>query len=180
MTSFDKDDVLVRPDHFDGTVVIKPATGPDDPRASNAGRALMRFVNGKTQGERLLRRSDFSPVDLKSYLTNIMILDLKYDAGGQPVDGIVRLMGSDLSSFYGEFTGRSVMDHPSESGQRLLIVADLVCKTKSMVIGNAEQGMPNQPLRKIVTLTVPIADDGMHINQLLILVQPYSSDIGVA
>jgi len=42
-----------------------------------------------------------------------------------------------------------------------------------MAVGNAGQDIPGQLLIKIVTLTVLIADDGDHINWVLILVQPY-------
>ena len=164
---------FVRPASIDGDVIVKIAEGPDDPRASDTGRVLMKLFAERTDGTRMLKRSDFSPTDLKAGLTNIMITDVKYDENGLPVDAIIRLMGSALTIFYGEFTGKSVLDHPTESGERYMMDVRMAVETGCMIIGRAERATPDETFLKVISLVVPIADDGVHVNQTLALIQPY-------
>jgi len=173
MPIFDPRTPFVRPQKIDGEVTVKPAEGPDDPRATDIGRKLMKLFDERTGGTRMLKRSDFSPNDLKPGLPNIMITDVKYDESGSIADAVVRLMGSALSVFYGEYTGKSVLEHPSEAGTRLLTDARMAIETGCMVIGRAENTSPDQALINVISLVVPIAEDGMRVNQILALIQPY-------
>jgi len=82
MTSFDTDDSGLRQIDDEGDFTLLPAVGLCDPRASDAGRDLMKFFHGLHEGTRLLTRGDFSPVDLKPFLTNIVIFDLVFGDDG--------------------------------------------------------------------------------------------------
>lgn len=157
-----------------GEFSILPATGISDPRASDAGRALMNFFYERNEGKRLLMRSDFSPVDLKPFLTNIIILDVIYGEDGLVSDGIVRLMGSKLSAFYGENTGTSVLAHPSNSGSRFITGARSAIEHQTTVIGTATQALPNRPLHRVITCMTPVADAEGNVVQMLGLVELFT------
>jgi len=161
-----------------GDVTIKPATGLDDPRASDSGRDLMQFFHGKTGGKRLLRRSDFSPMELKRKLVNTVILDVVYDEYGNPTDGIIRVMGSVLTAFYGEYTGKNIMSHPSDSGPRFMTAAKLINEMRCPVIGRSEQGLPDRPTVNVTTLFVPISDDGERVNQIFGMIELQTGEVG--
>ena len=174
MTSFDERNVPQRNKNDVGEFTILPATGPSDPRASDAGRALMKLFLERTQGKRLLNRSDFSPVDLKPFLTNIIILDVVYGEDGLVSDGIVRLMGSKLSAFYGENTGTSVLAHPSSSGSRFVAGARAAIEHQTTAIGTATQALPNRPLYRVVTCMTPVADAEGNVVQMLGLIELFT------
>jgi len=167
MTSFDQDDIPVRPTGVGGEFVVAPATSVDDPKASEAARALMRFFRECTGGTRLLRRTDFSPVDIKAYLTNILILDVIYGDDGLVSDGVIRLMGSNVATYYGEFTGRLVNEHPSDSGARFVLSARTAVDCRGPVVGHAAQSVPDKSRYSVKTCWVPIADDSGEIGQML-------------
>jgi len=157
-----------------GEFTLLPATGLDDPRASDAGRELMKFFHEKNEGRRLLMRSDFSPMDLKSFLTNIIIMDVVYGEDGLVCDGIIRLMGSALATFYGEYTGKSVLLHPSSSGARFIAGARTAIESQATVIGTATQAVPDRPLYRVVTCMTPVADTDGTVVQMLGLVELFS------
>ena len=174
MSSFDKQNTLVRRPEDIGEFILLPAAGLDDPRASDAGRALMHFFHERTGGTRLLKRSDFSPMDIKSYLVNIIIADLIYGEDGVVCDATVRLMGSGLSAFYGEHTGGKVLDHPSGAGVRLVMGAQEAIKAQSTVIGTSSQATQDRPLYKVATCMIPIVDDSGTVIQMLGHIYPYT------
>jgi len=150
----------------DFTVV--QASGADDPRASDAGRALMNFVHERTGGgARLLKRSDFSPMDIKPYLTNIMILDMICDDKGAVLDGVIRLMGSNVAAYYGEFTGKLISEHASEAGERFVASAQAVIDANGPSIGRSDQSIPDGERLSVKTCWIPISDAGGAITQVL-------------
>jgi hypothetical protein len=159
MISFDNTDNFVRGRELGGEFLIKPATGVDDARASFGGQALLRLVEDRTGGTRFLKRSDFSPADLKPFLPNIMIMQVVFGDDGLVCDGIIRLMGGALTIFYGQFTGKSVLDHPSDSGRRFVMAANAAIEARTAAIGNAVQTTPDKPTFKIATCIVPIVND---------------------
>lgn len=179
MTSFDFEKIPVRPVGAGGVAYIELADSADDPRASEAARALMQLFEVRTGGTRLLKRTDFTPMDIKKYLPNIIILDLVFGENGKVRDGTVRLMGSALAGFYGEYTGRSVLEHPSKSGDRFIRSAQLAVDANGTVIGGAEQAAPDQPYYKVETLVMPVVDEADAIVQMLCHVQLFTPQ-GVA
>ena len=174
MTSFDANDIPVRHKNDVGEFTLLPATGLNDARASDAGRSLMELFHERSGGKRLLRRNDFSPLDLKPFLTNIIILDVVYGEDGLVCDGIVRLMGSAVATFYGENTGTSVLAHPSSSGARFIAGARAAIECQKSVIGTATQALPNRPLYRVVTCMTPVANADGTVVQMLGLIELFS------
>jgi hypothetical protein len=175
MTSFDvatSQDALERPVGAGGSVYIEPATGASDPMATEAGQKLLAFFEEKTGGTRPVTRRDFTPADLRSRLQNIMMVDLAYDDFGDVSDAVIRLLGSALAAYYGEYTGRSVLTHPSQSGARLLKAAN--CSRENgdaPVIVRVFQDDPELPQLDIRTLYIPIADNMGNIVQGLMMAE---------
>jgi len=174
MTDCEVNKSLVSDTKDDSEYTLLPATGLYDPRASDAGRALLQLFHDRTGGERLLKRSDFSPVDLKPFLVNIVIMDVVYGDDGLICDGIVRLMGSGLSAFYGEYTGRSILLHPSSSGERFIVGARMAVENQCSIIGTAMQAVPNRPLYQIATCMTPVVDEDGKVVQMLGHVQLFT------
>jgi|GEM_PF-1294389 len=175
MSNFNFKNAPVRPTGDVGVAEFKPATGVDDPRSCDAGRALMYFFDEKTAGKRLIRRSDFTPREIQPYITNVILLDLIYDEEGEATDAIVRLMGSALVTFLGEYTGKSILSHPSSASDRFLRTMQLTVKHRCNIIGTAEQNEPDKPHYRVESLSVPISDDGTLINKMLVHLQLYNS-----
>jgi len=167
MSSFDDNINPVRPKGVGGEFNVAAATSIDDPNASDAGRALMRFFHGRTGGTRLPKRSDFSPADIKAYLTNIIIMDVVYGEDGLVSDGIIRLMGGNVATYYGEFTGRPVSEHPSDSCERFVRGARAAVACQGPVVGHANQSVPDKARYSVKTCWVPIVDDAGKITQML-------------
>lgn len=71
---------------------------------------LVAYRNGKTGGLRLPKRSEIRPTDIKEMIADICIMEPVYGQKGEIEDVIVRLIGTNATSFYGEFTNRSVME----------------------------------------------------------------------
>lgn len=69
-------------------------------------RFLLEFFDGKTEGKRFPRRDDFKPEELIKYLPYISLLDLAVNESGGLKDAKVRLFGTALAHFYGEWTGQ--------------------------------------------------------------------------
>ena len=174
MTSFTNWKAPVRPDGADGEFEITPATGLDDPRASKGGQALMELVHNRTGGKRMLQRSDFSPKDIKDLLPNIILFEVVYDQDGTVKDGIIRLIGSALSSFYGNFTGRSVLDHSASTGKRFLMSAHSIITSELPSLGTADEAVSEMPFYKVKTCLVPIADKAGKIIQIMGHIQLYT------
>jgi hypothetical protein len=173
MTSFSSNTKVQRPVGVGGEVTIQPAESIHDPEASKTGRDLMALLHAKTGGERMLTRADFTPVDIREFLPDVMLLDLVFDAGGKVKDATVRLMGSGLSAFYGENTGGSVFDHPSSAGERAVYTAQQAVDQKTTMISRVLQDQPGKPHLDIRTLVIPIVDAEGYVMQALVHFQVY-------
>jgi len=167
MTSFDQLKSPVRPKGKGGAFLIAAATGIDDPLASEAGRALMKLFYDRTGEGRLATRRDFSPADLKPYLTNITIMDVLYNDAGLVCDGIVRVMGSDLEAYYGHLTGRHISEHPTDTGERFVASAQAAVDAKGPSVGHSTQSVPDRERFSVKTCWIPIADNKGEITQIL-------------
>lgn len=147
---------------------VSLATGPDDPRASAAGQAILHFFHEKTEGKRIAIRADFTPRDLQRYLPKIALVDLVYDDADEVVDGILRVSGSALDELFGPSTGMSVMDHPSGVGLRCIETAKLAIEGKAAVLADAKEVHPSKPFWASRSVNIPLADEAGKITQLLI------------
>ena len=167
MTSFDHNDNPIRPKGVGGEFTVNPATGLDDPKASEDARALMHIFHERTGGGRFLTRSDFSPSDIKAYLSDILIMDVIYGDDGLVNDGIIRLMGTNVAIYYGEFTGRPVSEHLSDSRGRFVLGARAAIACNGTVIGQSAQSVAEEGNYSVKTCWVPIADDSGKMIQML-------------
>ena len=149
---------------------IKRVENYDD--LSEGQRAIVEYFDGKTQGKRLSRRSDLNPMDMPRYLPNIVLFDLAYDEQGVVVDVTVRVLGTGITEFYGDWTGKSVTSpefqqaYP-ESSMRLLKEINHILYTKESITSVTKQFSKARPYVNVNTLKIPFSGNGTDIDMIL-------------
>jgi hypothetical protein len=166
MTSFDLIETPSRPAGAGGDILIAPITGLDDIHLTDDARNILAIFYSKTKGARPIERRDFTPADLKKYLPHVMIFDVGYLEDGQANDAVIRLLGSTLAEYYGEYTGRSVLEHPSQSGNRALLAINMSLENEHCpIVVTVSQTNPELPLLDIRGVYIPIAGENGKIQQ---------------
>lgn len=177
--SYDTVTRLTRGSGYGGEVTIRPAGGAEDPLLGKASCKLLSLLEEKTGSRRLLRRTDFSPAYLREFLQDLMILELRFDKSRQVSDAIVRLMGTSLVAFYGEATGKSVLEHPSQAGARAIRTAEEARQSRKTMVSRVVQARPDRPTIDIRSMLVPIENNEGRVVQALVHFQLYDSRGGL-
>ncbi|WP_262693036.1 PAS domain-containing protein [Kordiimonas aestuarii] len=127
----------------------------------------MSYFEAKTGGQRLAKRGDISPVELKSYLSEICIFGALYD-GDSLEDLVVQLMGTTVASFYGEITGQTVTEGAAsaEIAERILVSCRRVVETGCAVLAEAATLSEEKNHLRVRVLYVPLSEDGQHIDRI--------------
>lgn len=131
---------------------------------------LLDYLDVKTGGERLPRRSDLNPADLKNLLADITLLEPVYDDEGDVSDVIVRLIGSNSSNFYGDFTDKSVKEHPSpDVGPRVIYCVRAAVAARQALLTEISSTSEDELYSVIVRgIYVPMSQDGETINRVMV------------
>jgi len=116
------------------------------------------------RGRELPSRKDISPEDMRTYLSNVMLIDVSY----RPLDFVYRVFGTEIARAYRkDYTGKSVRQ--LEPGAFAKVVwqqyLDVVSERRPCLHGiifasDARYG-------KYQRLTLPLSSDGLLINKLL-------------
>lgn len=132
---------------------------------------VMTFFEGKTKGQRMARRADFTPREFKKYLPNMALLELQMDAKNVVSDAFCRVCGSKCTLLYGEVTGTWLSNmEPYEIFERVMERCNIVRKS------GHELGVMLQILsidkNYIVVrgLYIPLSDDTGSIEKILVFV----------
>lgn len=162
--------------YFDNLKIIDVTSAED--LISDGQRALYEYFNSKTNNERLAKRDDLNPEEIKPYLPNIGMVDVVRNDNGDLEDLIVRLLGTALVTFYGEITGKllSTFRDPV-AAQRVITSVKCIDKTSRPLVyistGNKED------FKRIETqmLFIPLSN-GKEIEQMFcfIEVKPFGYD----
>ncbi|MBL4790018.1 MAG: hypothetical protein JKY60_13590 [Kordiimonadaceae bacterium] len=166
MTSFSSENLPPVPPG--GQMNAWPISGHGEENASATGLELYAFLTEKTGGQRFLRRSDFTPAEVQKWLPNISVFDLVYDGSGLVVDAIIRLLGSSAVSIYGEHTGKSIFSHSPTTGENILGMVQMMVAENQVVVGLVTKHFKNRPDVQLRALCVPISENGVNVNQMLI------------
>ena len=133
---------------------------------------ILRYVEQKTGSTRFARRADIQPADLKEFLPDICFFIPYYTAGGVLNDVRITLMGTNVVSFYGELTDKSVRDHPSpDVAGRILTCAAAAIENREATFAEATSLSSEQDYLAVKALYVPMAEDGDMIDRLLVYVR---------
>jgi hypothetical protein len=126
----------------------------------------------------MLKRADVNPAELKDILPEICFFTPVYGDDGLLDDVIVKLQGTRASGFYGEHTGKSVTEHPSsEVAARIVKSVEAAIEQKNAVLAEAATMSADKSYLSIKALYIPMSEDGVLIDQLLVLIRvAYSAD----
>ncbi len=136
---------------------------------------LVEFFESKTDGKRLANRNDFEPEEIIKYLPYVTIFDLDVNDRGEINDIKVRLFGTALSDFYGEWTGRYLkaddrkdslkLTHPKTYKRIFAMTALLLIKRKAVSLFS-DQVSAERSYWKIRNLAIPFSRNGTDIDML--------------
>lgn len=133
--------------------------------------AVMTFFEGKTEGRRMARRSDFTPAELQKYLPNLVLFELKYDID-EVEDIYCQVCGSKCIALYGEVTSTwlSTFEYQdvfiriknrcqlaADKCQEFAITTQVLLKDKEQIA--------------LRTLYVPLSEDNKRVNKILVFIE---------
>lgn len=133
---------------------------------------VVTFFEGKTGGQRMARRSDFTPAELKKYLPNMVLVELKYNDIDEIVDMYCQVCGSKCAALYGEVTSTwlSTFKYPdifirikkrcqlaADKCQEIAITTQVLSKDKEHIVLRA--------------LYVPLSEDNKRVNKILAFIE---------
>lgn len=127
-------------------------------------RFLFNLWKQKSYDNNLPARSDFTPMELKSILTNIVLLDIKHN----PVNVSIRLMGSFITNIMKADT----------TGENLQNMADrytwVIENKKPYYLSKVVPEWAPVDYRDYNILVLPLAEDGINIDMAMALITPYT------
>ena len=127
---------------------------------------MLGYFEQKTQGERLPCRADIVPAEITQALPEVAILSLGYDEGAL-VDIVVQLMGTTLTDYYGEHTGRSISAFGDTGiADRIFAACTYCLAQRQAVVSSAEALSEERPYMRVRALMVPLSEDGTHIDRI--------------
>lgn len=130
------------------------------------GRFLFDLWRQKSKNNNLPARSDFDPMELKSILTNIVLLDIEHN----PVNISIRLMGSFITN----------ITKADTTGNNIEIMIDrytwLIDNKKPYFLSKVVPEWAPVDYREYNILALPLAEDGENIDMAMGLITPYEPD----
>lgn len=156
------------------------AVTDDRTRLSDSQTFILDYIKAKTEGDRLLNRSDVVPAELVKYLPNIALIDLEYDEQGNLSNFIGRLIGTAIADFYGDFTGASVHSDIVKNSapgvhDRLFAQVRAAMEHRNGITAKASAPFENRPGLRINTIFVPMSPNNRDINMVFIYVEVHSN-----
>lgn len=132
---------------------------------------VMTFFEGKTKGQRMVSRADFTPRELKDYLPNMSLLELKLDAKNVVDDVFCRVCGSKGTLLYGEVTGTWLSNMESnEIFERIKERCDIVRRNGSELGVRLQILSIDRDYIVVRALYIPLSDDNSLIEKMLVFV----------
>lgn len=127
-------------------------------------KVIARFLS-KTHGRPTLRRSEFDPLDFAEQMPKLDIYDFgsprqKTDNTTNMESVTVRFSGSEISAFYGEFTGEEMHDiKPAEASGRAMELCRIIKSRKSPIVAVVTPCSERSPLSNVTALFMPLTDE---------------------
>lgn len=133
---------------------------------------ILCFFEAKTEDKRLPKRADFSPMEMKSILPGIALLDLIYDEEGSLVDAKTILIGSELDIYYGFLTGKLVSKFPvKEVSKRTLLACKYCIEIKKPFMKLTDTLSEQKDYLTTVALYLPMSSDGEKVDRVFMYIQ---------
>jgi len=123
----------------------------------------------KHEGSHLPRRSDIKPNELVKHLEHLVILDVEGEPDAPSYK--VRLIGSHVVNFYGEYTGKDVQEiDTTNAADRISIMCGLVLKEKQAQLSITPTKTPDGDQLRIYALYLPLYDAQDEIHKILVAI----------
>lgn len=130
---------------------------------------VFAHMEAKRADRQYCSRRDVSPAQLGKFLPRITILEPVFDDAGSVVDASYRLMGTEISTLYGEATGELISSYHGEMVQaRVCEIANFCIQSKGPAIGLSKALSNGRQSVDVSVLYVPLSADGETVNQFLI------------
>lgn len=131
--------------------------------------ALIDLMATKRGDRQFNSRSDVSPAKLSKYLPRITILEPVFDEAGQVVDARYRLMGTEISSLYGEATGKLISEYHGEQVlRRVCRISNHCIDSQKPALGLSKALSDGRDYVDVSVLYFPLSKDGENVDQFFI------------
>jgi hypothetical protein len=142
--------------------------------ASAKLHALLTLWNKQRRNRPLPSRLDFTPMDLRPWIGNIALVDIRINDGA-----VFRLCGTNLfPRFGGERTGQRVAELDDDIGGAFRFAIQQVLHTRRPFLA-MHDGSGSRP-RQFLELCMPLSDTGLHIGTLMFASYPVNQPIANA
>ncbi|NVJ96930.1 MAG: PAS domain-containing protein [Alphaproteobacteria bacterium] len=140
---------------------------------------VLSYFDERTGGKRLPSRTDISPRELTDLLPNVVMLTVVRDDAGAICDAVLTLMGTSVVEFYGEYSGRSIFEHPApQVGERIMMSMRESERRRAPVVGEAYQLSEEKNHLRVTILYVPLEEESGQIERFFLLTQVRSNVSG--
>ncbi|NVJ99052.1 MAG: PAS domain-containing protein [Alphaproteobacteria bacterium] len=130
---------------------------------------LLEYALSKGQGTRLPKRRDLSPADMTDVLPDVLILEPVIGEGNNLDDITVRLVGSNISSFYGQVTGQSLRKlSDSAAAKRGFDCVAASIATREPIVGVSHRLNDKISYFAVTVLAIPLVNDEGDISQVFV------------
>lgn len=132
---------------------------------------VMTIIESKTNGQRLLRRSDFTPRDFVNYLPNIAFYELKFDDHNKISDLYCILSGGRIAAFFGEATGKYLRSvAPEDVNIRALERCQFAVDKRREVAVDSQSLALSREYMTISALYVPLENENGDIDKVMVFI----------
>lgn len=131
-------------------------------------RKALRYWRSRCDGDRLPRRQDIDPAELKSILPNMCMLAVLDDGK----DYLFRLLGTRMREFLSDdYTGRKLSEVEALQPSEKLVENFSTClTTRQPILANTPYVGPKKEIAELEDIIMPLSDCGTVVDRLMIVV----------
>ena len=150
----------------DSAVPFRSTPLPLDSVGDPGPKALYAYWQRKLAGRRMPARADIDPLDLKTVLPHLVLLDVRRD----PLDFRYRVAGTRTYDIFGcDLTGRSVRDlEPRAVSAGIWDCLEAMTRDGQPQHAQLEFATTNGYARSYRVLRLPLGDDGTTVDRILV------------
>ncbi len=127
---------------------------------------LWRDKGGETKS---VTRADINPMEMKKYLEHIVLMDIVHD--GDSWNLMVRLIGSHVTAYYGEITGKDIRDMGNTKAiERIYYAARHIMETERPMLTILPAYSTDKSYMEAVALYAPLFDNDKNVAKILVAV----------
>jgi len=149
----------------DSAVPFRSTPLPLDSLGDPGPKALYAYWQRKLAGRRMPARSDIDPLDLKTVLPTLVLLDVQRD----PLDFRYRVAGTRTYDIFGyDLTGRSVRELEPRVAAGIWASLEAITRDGLPQHAHLEFATTDGYARSYRVLRLPLGDDGVTVDRILV------------